>query len=138
MNIYLNFDGNCKDVFEFYRATFGGEFETLQTFADGPDDMPVPDAAKNRVMHVSLPLGPDGAMLMGSDTMSGQPLTMGNNFSIVYPARSREECDALFPKLSAGGDVTMPLQETFWGAYFGSVTDKFGVGWMFNIELAQG
>lgn len=135
MNIYLYFNGNCREVFEFYRSVFGGEFEAIQTFGDGPADMGIPEDAKSQIMHVSLPVG--DAMLMGSDAMPGRNVTSGNNFSVVVPATSRGECDRLFAGLSAGGEVTMELQETFWGSYFGSCKDLYGVNWMFNLDLSS-
>ena len=136
LNTYLMFDGNCREVFEFYRTVFGGEFSILSTYADGPPEMKVPDAEKGLVMHVSLPVG--SSVLMGSDSSSiapGPPPKAGNNFSISIAPQSKEECDALLAKLSAGGRVGMPMQETFWGAYFGTVTDQFGINWMINFTL---
>ncbi len=134
LNTYLTFDGNCREAFEFYRSVFGGEFTEFQTFGDGPPDMPVSDAEKNRVMHVALPVG--SSVLMGSDSSSfGPPLAVGNNFSLSIEVESRERCDELCAKLSAGGAVIMPLQEQFWGAYFGQWTDRFGVNWMVNYTL---
>ena len=137
LSTYLTFDGNCREAFEFYRSVFGGEFASLQTFADGPADMRVAEAEKNRVMHVSLPVG--SSVLMGSDraTGFGPPLVVGNNFSIAIEGRSREHCDEVFAKLSDGGSVTMPLQETFWGAYYGLWTDKLGINWMVNYTLPK-
>ena len=137
LNTYLTFDGNCREVFEFYRSVFGGEFSVLQTFADGPPEMPVADADKSRVMHVSLPVGE--SVLMGSDKpgASGPSLVVGNNFSVSIEGRSREHCDEVFAKLSKGGSVQMPLQETFWGAYFGQCTDRFGISWMLNYTLPK-
>ena len=136
ISTYLTFGGNCREAFEFYRSVFGGEFQMLSTFAEAPPDMPVPEEEKDRVMHVSLPVGP--SVLMGSDTSSfAPPLVTGNNFSLSINVDSREQCDELFDKLSAGGTVTMALQETFWGAYFGSWTDRFGINWMVNYELPQ-
>ncbi len=137
LNTHLTFDGNCREAFEFYRSVFGGEFSVLQTFADGPPDMPVQEAEKGRVMHVSLPVG--SSVLMGSDktTGSGPPLVVGNNFSISIEGRSREHCDEVFARLSEGGSVHMPLQETFWGAYYGLWTDRFGINWMVNYTLPQ-
>ena len=137
LSTYLTFDGNCREAFEFYRSVFGGEFETFQTFAEGPPDSGVRDEEKDRVMHVSLPIG--SSVLMGSDRASGfgPPLEVGNNFSIAIGGRSREHCDEVFAKLSAGGSVTMPLQETFWGAYYGLWTDRFGINWMVNYTLPK-
>lgn len=134
LSTYLTFDGNCREAFDFYRSVFGGDFDSFQTFADAPPDVPVSEAEKSLVMHVSLPVG--SSVLMGSDKSSfGPPLAIGNNFSIAVEAESRERCDELFAKLSAGGSVVMPLQEMFWGAYYGTWTDRFGVNWMVNYTL---
>ena len=137
LSIYLNFGGNCREVFEFYRSVFGGEFEILQTFADGPGDTGVPEDEQNDIMHVSFPIG--SSVLMGSDMPSGfgPPVQMGNNFSISYSTESREETDDLFAKISEGGTVNMPPADMFWGSYFGSCTDKFGVNWQFNYDPPQ-
>ena len=136
LNTYLTFDGNCREAFEFYRSVFGGEFASFQTFGDGPPDMPVSDEEKGRVMHVALPMG--SSVLMGSDSSSfGPPLSVGNNFSLSIETESREQCDELFAKLSDGGSVVMPLQDMFWGAYFGQCTDRFGVNWMVDYTLPK-
>ena len=138
LETYLFFDGNCREVFEFYRSVFGGEFLVLQTFRDGPPDMDVPEAELDRIMHVSLPIG--SSVLMGSDSCSafGPPPVVGSNFGISIAGESREHCDEVFARLSEGGTVKMPMQETFWGAWFGSWTDRFGVSWMINYELPKG
>ena len=129
VNTYLAFDGNCRDAFEFYRSVFGGEFHVFSTFADGPSEMEVAAAEKNNVMHVSLPIG-DG-ILMGSDNSShGPPLRVGNNFSLSVTAESRERADRLLAALAEGGTVTMSMEKTFWGAYFGMCTDRFDINWM--------
>ena len=132
INAYLTFKDNCRQAFEFYRSVFGGDFMGgMQSFGDGPPDMDVPEAERDLVMHVSLPIG-DG-VLMGSDSASfGPPLTPGNNFSLSIAPDSKEEADSLIAKLSDGGTVTMPMQDQFWGAYFGTCTDKFGINWMIN------
>ena len=137
LNTYLTFDGNCREAFEFYRSVFGGEFTEFQTFGDGPPDMPVAEDEKNRVMHVALPIG--ASVLMGSDTSSfAPPHSAGNNFSLSIDVESRERCDELFAKLSAGGSVIMPLQDQFWGAYFGQCADRFGVNWMVSHTAPAG
>ena len=136
LSTYLTFDGNCREAFEFYRSVFGGEFTEFQTFGDGPPDMPVAEEEKNRVMHVALPIG--SSILMGSDTSSfAPPHAAGNNFSLSIDVESRERCDELCAKLSAGGAVIMPLQEMFWGAYFGQWTDRFGINWMVSYALPR-
>ncbi len=134
LNIYLTFDGNCREVFEFYRSVFGGEFSIVQTFGDGPPDMGVPEDEQDRIMHVSFPIG--SSVLLGSDTVTGfgPPGVKGDNFSVSCATQSREETDELFAKISEGGTVTMPLANMFWGSYFGSCTDKFGIKWQFNWE----
>ena len=134
LNIYLTFDGNCREVFEFYRSVFGGEFSIVQTFGDGPPDMGVPEDEQDRIMHVSFPIG--SSVLLGSDTVTGfgPPGVKGDNFSVSCATQSREETDELFAKISEGGTVTMPLANMFWGSYFGTCTDKFGIKWQFNWE----
>ena len=134
LNTYLHFNGNCREAFEFYRSVFGGEFSIFMTFADGPEDMQIPDGEHENIMHMSYRIGT--SVLMGSDvpSTSRPPIDTGNNFAISYSSSSREKTDALFAKLSEDGIVTMPLQDTFWGSYFGSCTDKFGINWQFNCE----
>lgn len=138
VNPYLNFNGNCEEAFNFYKSVFGGEFSYLGRFNEMPPQEgmpPLPDKEGNRIMHVTLPIGGD-TVLMGSDTLTfSGDVNFGNNISMSINASSREEADTLFNKLSAGGTVTMPLAETFWGAYFGMCTDKFGVHWMMNYDL---
>ena len=103
LSIYLHYDGNCREAFEFYRSVFGGDFDVLTTFGEGPPDMEVPEEERDNVMHVSYRIG--ASVLMGSDVPSqfGPPPTTGNNFSISYTAGSREETDALFAKVSEAG-----------------------------------
>ena len=134
LSIYLNFDGQCREAFEFYRSVFGGDFDLVSTFGEGPPDMGIPEDERDRIMHVSYSIG--SSVLMGSDTSAhfGPPFKQGNNFSVSYSAKSREETDELFAKISEGGTVIMPLGDMFWGAYFGSCTDKFGVNWQFAAD----
>ena len=139
INTYLTFHDNCRAAFEFYRSVFGGEFLFMQTFADGPtdaEDFQVPDDKKDLIMHVTLPIG--SGVLMGSDSAGfGPGVSAGNNFALSLSPDTREQADELFAKLSADGEVEMPMQEMFWGAYFGSFTDKFGIRWQINYELPQ-
>ena len=134
---YLSFNGNCREALDFYRSVFGGEYVIIQTFGDGPPDMGVPESDRDKIMHATLMVG-DG-VIMGSDMPSnfGPPPVMGNNFSLSYPTQSREETDELFAKMSEGGKVTMPLQDMFWGSYFGACTDKFGINWQFDYEMPK-
>jgi PhnB protein len=133
INPYLNFNGNTEDAFNFYKSVFGGEFLGIQRFKDTPQAGQLPKEVQEKIMHVSLPIG-KGNILMGTDALEsmGHPLTMGNNFSIAIEADSKNEAEKLFSGLSTGGQVTMPLTDAPWGAYFGMFTDKFGVQWMVN------
>lgn len=131
LNPYLNFAGNTEEAFAFYKSIFGGEFAALQRFKDTPEAPDVSGKDKEKIMHVALPMG-HGNTLMATDALEsmGHRLTIGNNFHLSVEADNKEEAGRLFKELSAGGKVTMPLADTFWGAYFGMVTDKFGIQWM--------
>ncbi|RED95585.1 VOC family protein [Marinoscillum furvescens] len=138
VSTYLNFDRQTEAAFEFYKSVFGGDFTApgIQRMGDIPPQEgmpPLPEADKNLVMHVELPiLG--GHSLMGSDILDGMghQLTVGNNTHINLQIDTRTETDQLFAKLADGGTVTMELADMFWGDYFGSCIDKFGIQWMIN------
>lgn len=136
-NVYLNFNGNCEEAFEFYRSVFGGEFTYLGRFGDMPPDeqKQTSNADKNKIMHVSLPIG--SSVIMGSDTGEAwaPSFVLGNNFSVSVTAESKQEADNIFNGLSRGGMITMPMADTFWGDYFGMCTDAFGVNWMISFNL---
>ncbi len=136
-SIYLNFMGKTEEVFTFYKTVFGteftGVFQRLGEVPAGPGMPELSDAEKNMIMHVELPiLG--GLLLMGTDALEsmGHQLTFGNNISLNLEPDTRVEADRLFTALSEGGKPGMPLMEMFWGGYFGTCTDQFGVQWMFN------
>lgn len=138
VNVYLTFNGNCEEAFQFYRSVFGGEFPYLGRFSDMPpqEGMPPMDVEMgNRIMHVSLPIG-NSSVIMGSDTGGewARNYTQGNNFSLSVQADSRDEADRLFNALSAGGTVTMPMADTFWNSYFGMLVDKFGITWQMSYD----
>ena len=138
LNTYLTFEGNCENAFNFYRSVFGGEFAHVGRFSDMPADptYPVGDEFRNQIMHISLPISKD-CVLMGSDTGGhGGPITVGNNFSISINTDSKEKADRFFEQLSAGGKVTMAMDSTFWGDYFGMLTDRFGINWMISFAEA--
>ncbi len=133
LNPYLNFDGNAEEAFRFYQSVFGGEL-FVQKMSDAPGTENLPEHEKDYAMHVSLPIG-DEQFLMASDCLDsmGHKLNKGNNNYISVTPDSREEADRIFIGLSAGGEVEMPMEDMFWGDYFGSFTDKFGVRWMINF-----
>lgn len=137
INPYLIFNGNCEEAFLFYQSVFGGEFPYVGKFSDMPagDSSPtLSEEDANKIMHISLPIGKD-SVLMGSDSnsASGQ-VVFGGNISISINTESKEEADKLFNGLSAGGNPFMPMNKTFWGAYFGMFVDKFGINWMVNFD----
>ncbi|MEN9639549.1 MAG: hypothetical protein RLZZ262_1417 [Bacteroidota bacterium] len=138
VNVYLTFNGNCEEAFNFYKSVFGGDFPYLGRFKDIPADSgsAMPAEFGDKVMHVSLPISKE-TMIMGSDTGGewASSHVPGNNFSISINAESKEEADRLYNGLSVGGQVTMPLANTFWGDYFGMFTDKFGINWMVSFKL---
>lgn len=128
---YLHFDGTCEEAMKFYARTLGGDL-AMSTFGEIPD-FPVPEEAKSRIMHARLTR--DGkAFLMASDGRPDLIGTVGDNFSVSVDCESEEEAQRLFNGIGEGGTVTMPLQDMFWGAYFGMVRDKFRVNWMFNFQ----
>ena len=135
VNPYLNFHGNTEEAFNFYRSVFGGEFLALQRFSDTEHGASLPDHEKNMIMHIALPFG-NGNIIMGTDTLAstGQTLEKGNNVSLCVTPDTKEEGERLFKGLSQGGTVTLPYEKAFWGAYFGMLTDKFGVQWMINYD----
>ena len=138
INIYLTFNGNCEEAFNFYKSAFGGEFGHIGRFKDMPSDGGKPISAElgEKIMHVSLPISSE-TTLMGSDTGGewSASFNQGNNFSLSINAESKEEAERLFNQLSEGGQITMPLNVTFWGEYFGMFTDKFGIQWMMSHRV---
>lgn len=135
LNPYLNFAGNAEEAFTFYQSVLGGEL-FVQRMGDVPGMDDLSDKEKGYAMHVSIPIG-KGQTLMASDCLDsrGQVLKVGNNNYISVTPDSREEADRLFNGLSAGGTVEVPMEEMFWGDYFGSFKDKFGVQWMINFPI---
>jgi PhnB protein len=129
MITYLNFDGNCRQAMEFYARCLEGEL-SIMAFSEANID--VSREAKDRTIHAKLTKG--SAVLMASDTMPGMPFRQGNSFHICLNCESLQELERFFTALGEKGKVTMPLQDTFWGAHFGMVEDRFGVNWMFNFE----
>lgn len=142
VSTYLNFPRCTEEAFKFYQSVFGGEFVGgINRMGEVPEQEgqpPIADRDKNLVMHIALPiLG--GHMLMGTDAPEsmGFKVNVGNNMYINLEPDTKAETDRLFKKLSEGGTVGMPLQDMFWGDYFGSCTDKFGLQWMFNCSAKK-
>ncbi len=138
VNIYLTFNGNCEEAFNFYKSVFGGEFPYIGRFKE----MPPQEGQKamnpedgERIMHVSLPISKE-TVLMGSDTGGewAANFKAGNNFSVSVNTDSKTEADRIYAGLSEGGNKTMPMSNTFWGSYFGMLTDKFGINWTVSFD----
>lgn len=139
VSTYLNFPGNTEEAFNFYKQVFKSDFiNGIKRFDEVPDDHnhpPMDQSVKKMVLHVELPiLG--GHILMGTDAPKefGMTVNLGNNMHINLEPESREEAKRLFDALSEGGNIEMPIQDMFWGAYFGSCADKFGINWMINYQ----
>ena len=140
VSTYLNFPRNTEEAFNFYKSVFGGEFHGhVARFGEVPPQdggQPMAEEDKNLIMHIELQiLG--GHSLMGTDAPEsmGFSVKFGNNSHIMLSPDSREETKKIFDALSEDGNITMPLQDMFWGDYYGSLTDKFGVHWMLNCNV---
>ena len=130
MNIYLYFNGNCEEAMNFYKDILGGEMVNVSRYSDSP--MQTDEADKNKILHAVMQVA--GTTMMFSDSMGQHATIQGNNFSVSLNFHSDEEITRTFDAFSAGGNVTMPLQDMFWGAKFGMCSDKFGINWMFNWD----
>ena len=140
---YVNFPGNTEEAFLFYKTIFKSDFiNGIQRFGDLPADAnhpPIADNVKSMVLHIELPITANH-ILMGTDAPKemGFTVTLGNNMHISLEPETKEEAKRIFDQLSTGGIISMPLQDMFWGAYFGSFTDKFGINWMVNFNTKNG
>lgn len=135
INPYIHFNGNAEEAFTFYKSVFGGEFSKMMRYKDlASPAFAVAENDAHRLMHIALPIGPS-SMLMGSDVLEimGRVTENDNRNTISISAASREEADALFNGLSAGGKVEMPMDEGPFGSYFGMFTDQYGVQWMVDF-----
>lgn len=131
LNPYLTFNGQAREAMAYYHDCFGGEIVAQQSFAEA--GMPAPAGYENQVMHSELQA--PGIRLMMSDGMPGWPAANGTQITLCLQLDDTAEQDRLFQSLSAGGSVLHPLENTFWGARFGQVTDRFGIQWMLNCML---
>ena len=131
INSYLTFNGNCRDAMSFYKDCLGGEL-TLQTIGESPLADRMPEAMRNCILHSTLTN--DSLLLLGSDMAPSSGLVRGNAVSLSLDCVSEEEIRECFRKLSSGGRTDYPIEETFWGALFGGLTDKFGNHWLLNYN----
>jgi PhnB protein len=131
-NIYLSFDGNCRQAMTYYGKCLAGE-PNFTTFAQGPPDIAaMAQDAPDRILHAELHSGP--VVLMAADTMPGMPHHPGNNFSISITCETLAEMERLFAALGDGGAVTMAMHDAFWGGRFGMLRDRFGISWMLSYR----
>lgn len=133
LQVYINFDGNCREAVEYYSKVFKTDKPEIMTFGDAPEDpgFSVPEESKNLVMHTQLIIS--GDIVMFSDTFPGMPLVKGNNISLTVVTDDMDEITEAFNQLKAEGKVEMELQETFWSKYYGSLVDKYGITWQFSM-----
>lgn len=132
INVYLNFNGNCREAVEFYAEVFETEKSQIMTFGEAPSnpDFPLPEEAKKLIMHARLNI--HGSEVMFSDVFPGMPFIEGNNISLTIVTNEKAEVESTFDKLKEGGSVSMEIQETFWSKCYGSLTDKFGIQWQLS------
>lgn len=131
INAYLTFNGNCRQAMDFYKEILDGEL-SMQTIGESPMADKMPAKMKDCILHSQLTKG--DLILMGSDMVGAQGLIKGNSVTLMLTCSSEEEIKKYYKKLSAEGNATHPLENTFWGALFGGLTDKFGNHWLLNFE----
>ena len=132
---YLHFQGNAEEAMNFYKVVFGGQYTIFQRFGDFPGAERMEAAEREKIMHASLQIGAT-VFIRATDIVPSmrQEILFGNNYHICLQAESEEEADRVFDALSADGLMHMPMNRTFWGAYFGMCRDKYGVQWMINYQ----
>lgn len=137
VDVYLNFNGNCREAVEFYAEVFKSEKPQIMTFGEAPPNpnYELPEEAKDLVMHTRLNI--DGSNVMFSDTFPGMPFVEGNNVTLAVVNRDIEQIKSIYEGLKEDGKVVMELQETFWSKLYGQVTDKFGIHWQLNYDNGE-
>ncbi|WP_150275744.1 VOC family protein [Paenibacillus tepidiphilus] len=138
IDVYLNFNGNCREAVEYYADVFQTGAPQIMAFGDSPPnpDYPLPEEAKHLVMHARLTI--EGSNVMFSDVFPGMPFILGNNVSLSLTTFDEKKIRTWFSKLKEGGTVGMELQETFWSKCYGNVKDKFGTEWQLSLEGEEG
>jgi PhnB protein len=142
INPYITFNGNCEEAFNFYKSVFGGDFSHIERYKDAPTNSHLPKCETDKILHIALPISTE-TTLMGSDTCwetdteFDTDVRYGDNISLSISAKSEEEASHIFEALSKEGRVNMPLQKTFWNAYYGMLIDKFNINWMVSYEYPR-
>jgi len=137
ISLFINFNGNCREAVLFYADIFNRPTPEFMTFADAPPDPDYKVTEKNAGLIMFSSLNIEGINLMFSDIPEGWPLKVGNNISITLVLKDQDEVRRLFGRMAEEGEVTMPLQETFWSKCYGNVTDKYGIQWQFSHESGE-
>lgn len=137
IDVYMNFNGNCREAVEFYAQVFGTKPPKLMTFGEAPQNpqYPLPEEAKNLIMHTRLTI--EGSNVMFSDVFPGMPFTEGNNINLAFVSKDIDQMKTVFSKLQDGGAVKMELQETFFSKCYGSLKDKFGIEWQVSYDNGE-
>lgn len=133
-NIYIYFNGNCEEAMNYYKEALGASIEMLVRYSDAPK--PSDDAQKNKILHGVLDTG--GSKIYCCDSSVHHSAVTGDNFSVSLRFDTQDECNRTFENLCEGGKIIMPLQNTFWGAWFGMCADKYDIHWMFNWDKPKG
>jgi PhnB protein len=135
INSYLTFNGNCREAMNFYRKCLGGEL-SLQTIGESPLADKMPPHMKDGILHATLTR--NGLVLMGSDMVGEKGLIRGNAVSLMLDCSSEEEIRETYAALAEGGEPSHPVEQTFWGALFGNLKDKFGNNWLLHFDMNTG
>ncbi|MFD3257612.1 VOC family protein [Paenibacillus lentus] len=137
VDVYFNFNGNCREAVEFYADVFNTEAPQIMTFGEAPPnpEYKLPEEAKDLVMHARINV--NGSNVMFSDVFPGMPYVQGNNITLAFVSTDLDEIKSVFHKLKEGGTVNMELQETFWSKCYGSVKDKFGTEWQVSHDSGE-
>ncbi|MDF2606413.1 MAG: glyoxalase family protein [Bacillales bacterium] len=137
INVYINFNGNCREAVQFYADVFNTDTPKIMTFGEAPPNpnFPLPEEAKTLVMHTELYIS--GSRVMFSDVFPGMPFVEGNNISLTVVSSNIDDVKAQFNKLKVDGKVIMDLQETFWSKCYGNLTDKFGIQWQLSYDNGE-
>ncbi len=129
-NIYIYFNGNCEEAMNYYKEVLGGKIINIVRYSDAPK--PSTEGQKNKVLHGVMEMA--GSKMFFCDSSENHRATIGDNISVSLRFDTQDECNHTFSKLSEGGKIIMPLQDTFWGAWFGMCVDKYDIHWMFNWD----
>ena len=127
---YINFKGNSQEAIDFYKENLGAEVLFIGRYGDSPMKGHAPD---DKIMHCTLRIG-DSHVMACDSVFEEYPVSVGNNICLAIGTDDLDHAEKMFEQMSEGGQITMPMQETFWAQRFGMLTDKFGINWMFNCE----